>query len=45
MQEALDKNVAAAKADVEAFFTNTINKLGIEKLEDIKTKKLIKDNN
>jgi hypothetical protein len=45
MQEALDKNVAAAKSDVEAFFTNTINKLGLEKLEDMKTQNLIEDNN
>jgi len=34
MQEALDKNTAAAKADVEAFFLHAITKLGMDAIQN-----------
>lgn len=35
MQEALDKNVSAAKSDVESFLLHAITKMGIESLQNL----------
>ena len=36
MTEAYDKTAMSAKADIEAFYDNTIRRMGIEAMDDLK---------